>query len=32
MIARTIVVVLVLVLGGWIFYTMIYPNLRPRGK
>ena len=31
-IARVIVIVLLLVAIGWVFYTMIYPNLRRPGK
>jgi len=31
-IARVIAIVLLLVAIGWVFYTMIYPNLRRRGK
>jgi hypothetical protein len=30
--ARVIVIVLLLVAAGWVFYTMIYPNLRRGGK
>jgi hypothetical protein len=32
MIARVIVIVLLLVAAGWVFYTMIYPSLRRDGK
>jgi hypothetical protein len=31
-IARVIVIVLLLAAAGWVFYTMIYPNLRRGGK
>jgi hypothetical protein len=31
-VGRVIVVVLLLVLAGWIFYTMIYPYLKRDGK
>jgi len=32
MVGRVIVVVLLLVAAGWIFYRMIYPNLKRDGK
>ncbi len=32
MVGRVIVVVLLLVLAGWVFYAVIYPNLRRGGK
>jgi heme O synthase-like polyprenyltransferase len=32
MIARAIVIALLLVLAGWVFYTMIYSNLKRNGK
>ena len=32
MIARVIVVVVLLVLAGWVFFAMIYPNMRRGGK